>query len=175
MAIATPAVFWIHKNPRLADSELKSESECATTGVMSRVESDSSSIADIEDARDAAVMKAVLTLLDALPEARRQMVLQKLTASSKPISSRKLSGTMGIVLDFIRDKRNLSISEIKEEVLQHHAETNPKEIYNTINYLAKTGRIKRIGHGRYMVDGNLVVSSDTLGENPFPNDDQADN
>lgn len=142
---------------------------------MARAESDSNTIADLEDARDAAVMKAVLTLLDTLPEARRQMVLQKLAASSKPVSTRKSNETMGIVLDFIRGKRNWSISEVKEEILQHHAETDPKEIYNTINYLAKTGRIKRIGHGKYMVDGNLVVSSDTLGEDPFPNHDQADN
>ncbi|GJD97889.1 hypothetical protein OCOJLMKI_5128 [Methylobacterium iners] len=82
---------------------------------------------------------------------------------------------MGIVIDFIRDKRSWSVSEIKEEVLQHHSETNPKEIYNTINYLAKTGRIKRIGYGKYMVDGNLVISADQFSEEPFPNDDQADN
>ncbi|MFC5554095.1 hypothetical protein [Methylobacterium iners] len=128
-----------------------------------------------DDARDAAVMKAVLTLLDTLPEARRRSVLQRLSANSKPISGRKSGEVMGIVIDFIRDKRSWSVSEIKEEVLQHHSETNPKEIYNTINYLAKTGRIKRIGYGKYMVDGNLVISADQFSEEPFPNDDQADN
>lgn len=82
---------------------------------------------------------------------------------------------MGIVLNFIQNKKTWSISQVKDEILQQHTDANPKDIYNSINYLAKTGRIKRIGHGKYMIDGNLVVSSDPLGEDPFPNDDQADN
>lgn len=130
---------------------------------------------DDEDERDAAVMRAVLTLLDTLPEARRQLVLQKLSNSSKPVSTRKSSEVTGIVLKFIQNKKSWSVNEVKNEILQHHADTNPKDIYNTVNYLAKTGRIKRVGHGRYMIDGNLVVSSDAFGEEPFRNDDQADN
>lgn len=130
---------------------------------------------DPDDERDAAVMKAVLTLLDTLPEARRQLVLHKLSASSKPISSRKSGETMCIVLDFIRNRPTWSVNEIKKEILEQHSDTNPKEIYNTINYLAKTGRIKRVGYGRYMVDGNLIVSSDAFGDEPFRDDDQADN
>lgn len=128
-----------------------------------------------DDERDAAVMKAVLTLLDTLPEARRQLVLQKLSAGTKPVSSRRSGEVMGIVLNFIQNKKTWSISQVKDEILQQHTDANPKDIYNSINYLAKTGRIKRIGHGKYMIDGNLVVSSDPLGEDPFPNDDQADN
>lgn len=128
-----------------------------------------------DDERDAAVMKAVLSLLDTLPEARRQLVLQKLSAGTKPVSAKRAGEVMGIVLNFIQNKKTWSVSQVKDEILQHHSDANPKDIYNSINYLAKTGRIKRIGHGKYIVDGNLVISSDPLGENPFPNDDQADN
>ncbi|AIQ91179.1 protein of unassigned function [Methylobacterium oryzae CBMB20] len=118
-----------------------------------------------------------MTLLDTLPESRRQLVLQKLSAGSKPVSSRRAGDVTGIVLSFIKHKAReaWSVGQVKDEILRHYADTNPKEIYNSINYLAKTGRIKRIGYGKYMIDGNLVVSSDPLGEDPFPNDDQADN
>ena len=130
---------------------------------------------DLDEERDAAVMKAVMTLLDTLPEARRQIVMQKLSSSAKPIAARKASDMMGIVLSFIKQKQSWSVSQIKKEILQQHSNTDPKEIYNTVNYLAKSGRIRRVGYGKYVIDGNLVVSSDALGENPFPNDDQADN
>lgn len=128
-----------------------------------------------EDERDAAVMRAVMTLLDTLPEARRQTVLQRLSASARPVAFRKSSDMMGIVLDFIKGKKSWTVGQIKDEILQQHTDVNPKDVYNTVNYLAKSGRIRRIGHGKYMIDGNLVISSDQLGENPFPNDDQADN
>lgn len=129
---------------------------------------------DAEDERTAAVLKAVTTLLDSLSESDRQAVLRKYAASAKPISSRKAGEIMGIVLKFIPQKRPWTIGELKDEVLQQHTDANPKDIYNTINYLAKSGRIRRIGHGKYMVDGNLVVSADHFSDEPLPKDDPAD-
>lgn len=44
-----------------------------------------------------------------------------------------------------------SVTEIQSELRKAGAEPDQKSLYNTINYLAKTGRLKRVSRGRYVV------------------------
>ena len=49
-------------------------------------------------------------------------------------------------------KQKWNFAEIQAE-LSKTSEVDSKTLYNTINYLAKTGRLKRIDRGQYMVLG----------------------
>jgi hypothetical protein len=56
--------------------------------------------------------------------------------------------------------------DLKETVRAQGVSAEPKEIYNALGYLARKKKIKRVGHGKYIVDGSLVETIEDLGVGP---------
>jgi predicted transcriptional regulator of viral defense system len=63
------------------------------------------------------------------------------------------------------------MDELKARIKEQGIEAKPKEVYNAVGYLAKRGHIRRVGYGRYIVDGIEVVTADDLGGAPSRHED----
>ena len=59
-----------------------------------------------------------------------------------------------------------SVPEIKEKMAEHGVSAAPKDIYNAIGYLARRGYVRRVGYGRYVVDGAMLTTAEDLGGEP---------
>jgi hypothetical protein len=53
----------------------------------------------------------------------------------------------------VHGNREWTFQEIQDALHQRGKAADPKSIYNLVNYLTKTGRIRRVARGRYFVHG----------------------
>jgi len=64
---------------------------------------------------------------------------------------------LGTILKLVPRDRPLTIEEVKKSVESEGIQATAKMIHNALGYLRKTERIVRVGHGRYMLDGALLL------------------
>lgn len=78
---------------------------------------------------------------------------------------------LGTVVKFLPSKSEWTVGDVKKQVAAAGVAATPKEIYNALGYLSRNGHIRRVGYGRYLLDGALMVSSDDLGGEPTRSED----
>jgi hypothetical protein len=100
--------------------------------------------------------ETVRSLLALIPPAKRNHYLQQLDE----LGATQVSSKGGAVLDNVvnilaRKKGNAEITsaELKEQLADSGPHHDPKAIDNVLGYLTKTGQIKRMSRGRYIVSG----------------------
>ncbi len=65
-----------------------------------------------------------------------------------------------------KGERSWTPKQVGDALTEKGRTTNQKAVYNVLNYMAKTGRLKRVSRGRYVVAdlGIGIETSDELGE-----------
>jgi len=78
---------------------------------------------------------------------------------------------LGTIIKFLPSRSKWTVEEIKQQVAGAGVHAAPKEVYNALGYLTRKKYVKRVGYGRYLVDGGLLVTADDLGVEPMRNED----
>lgn len=105
-------------------------------------------------------------LLASLPEADRARFLRELTATIRPMSGPRAGEVLGAIVRLLPQRESWTVAELKQTIDQRGISATPREVYNAVSYLARKGHIRRIGYGRYLIDGIPVVTADHLGGQP---------
>jgi hypothetical protein len=104
-----------------------------------------------------------MSVFDALSAEDRQDVLDKLIEMFRPIPAPRAGDVLEAIVRLLPRKSDWTVNDLKEEVSAKGVSASPKEVYNAIGYLTRKGHIRRIGYGRYVVDGAVLVASDDFG------------
>jgi len=114
--------------------------------------------------RTKAYARAVQIMLDALPLAERETVIRLLSESVRPSEAGSKAGdVLGVLLRLLPKNERWTVEDFRKGIEQHGVEATDKQMFNAIGYLTRKGRIKRIGYGRYLVEGVPIVSADDIG------------
>lgn len=108
--------------------------------------------------RDAAELRisrfdeTIQVLIDALPEKERaeyERRFEELRLGPQP----KGGEVFGNVIQLFRNNplKPWTVQELQAELCKTGPQPDAKSIYNTIGYLAKTGKLTRIARGQYMI------------------------
>ncbi|MBR0722057.1 hypothetical protein [Bradyrhizobium manausense] len=125
---------------------------------------DNSAAKDVsDDARAEEIVAAVKTFLGELSPEMQERVRTKLFPSSSQARPREVLAT---ILKLVPRGQEVTIDDVKKAVGAEGISTTAKAIADALNYLWRKQRAVRVGHGRYMIDGALVVTSDDLGGAP---------
>ncbi|MEA2892400.1 MAG: hypothetical protein QOI05_3193 [Bradyrhizobium sp.] len=99
----------------------------------------------------------------ALSEQDREDVLDELIEQLRPIPTPRAGDVLDAIVKLLPRKKDWTAQNLREGVTEKGVSANPKEIYNAIGYLVRKGHMRRIGYGRYVVNGAVVVASDDFG------------
>lgn len=109
---------------------------------------------------------ALEVMLPDLPDATREQIRQRLDRVHGAISPALSRGGefFDNVVSLFKNggKRQWTITEAQNE-LSKKSEFDSKALYNTINYLAKTGFLRRVGRGQYLVVGSVGLDLHGMG------------
>lgn len=123
------------------------------------------------DQQSIAFGDAVINLFKALPKSEQQRILPAMSAILDPIPAPRAGEILGTVTRFLPRKSDWSVADIKGEVAVAGVRATSKEIYNALGYLVRKGHVKRVGYGRYLVEGTLLVTSEDFGGKPGGHED----
>lgn len=73
---------------------------------------------------------------------------------------------LGAMAQILALRVQWSMPDIKQMIREHGIDAAPKDIYNAIGYLVRRGYVRRIGYGRYLVEGKLLTTAEDLGGEP---------
>src|ERR1043166_9468975 len=118
------------------------------------------------DARAASVVDAFKILLSGLSPEIQERVRASLIKSFPENTAARPREVLATILKLVPRDRAVTIDEVKTTVEAEVLPATAKAIANALNYLRRTQRIVRVGHGKYMIDGEFVVTSDNLGGAP---------
>jgi hypothetical protein len=109
------------------------------------------------------VVAAIKTLIAGLPRAEQERVLAEITKLVRPISAPRAGDVLGAIVRLLPARRDWKVEDLKRSIDAQRIEATPKQLYNALGYLRRTGRITRVGYGRYVVDGAELTTVDDLG------------
>lgn len=124
------------------------------------------------EARITELTQLVSTLLGLLPPDRAALYTQRLNelrVSSQP-SVRSGPVHDNVVELFSRtNKRQWSASDVQAALADEGKSADPKAVYNVLNYLVRSGRLRRVARGQYYVEGlgfGIQLDQDIEGVDP---------
>jgi hypothetical protein len=106
-------------------------------------------------------MRLIRVLIDGLPREARAQLVRELSVDT--IDARGPTDVITRILRLVPNGQTVTAAELRKVVAERGVEAEPKEVYNAIGYLARSGRLKRTGYGRYTVYGVEIGTSDDLG------------
>lgn len=112
------------------------------------------------------IADAIKFMLANLSEGDREAVLAEITEFVNPISIERAGNVLGVIIKFAQKNHQLTVDNLKEAVREAGLVVKPKEVYNAVGYLSRKGHIRRVGYGRYVVDGIEIVTSEDIGGAP---------
>lgn len=118
------------------------------------------------DARTEQTLALVRTLLGSLPPEDRERFYREIAEKTRSTAAPRAGEVLGTIIRLLPRKEAWSMAELKQQVDGQGVEATDKEIYNAVGYLARKGRVRRVGYGRYLVDGTLLETADELGGQP---------
>lgn len=123
------------------------------------------------DPRVAKITDAIKALLNTLSPSEQRDVLDEITRTIRPIDAPRAGEVLGAIIRWMPREREWTVEEAKKAVFERAENASPKEVYNAIGYLVRTGRLRRLGYARYLLDGVLWETLDELGLEPLLNED----
>jgi hypothetical protein len=112
------------------------------------------------------LVSAIETLLSRCSLAERETVIRLLAEKIKPDSSSKAGDVLGTLLRILPGREQWTIGELKKIVSERGISASDKQVFNAVGHLTRKGHIKRIGYGRYVVEGIPIETTDDLGGEP---------
>lgn len=112
------------------------------------------------------VIHMILSLVQQLPEQDRERALEMLEKAIHPIQAPNAGEVLSAIVRMLPRQKEWNIKDIKQLVLEEVRSASGKEVSNALGYLTRKGQIRRVGYGRYLVDGTGVITSDEFGEEP---------
>lgn len=131
----------------------------ATVHPFSKPESDANERARVQ-------LRLVRMLVDELPPEVRAEFLRQIAAEvSSPDLARGDSATETIakIISLARPGSEVTAATARKAVADRGVEAEPKHVYNALTYLKRAGKLKRVGYGRYVVEGVEFSTSDDYG------------
>jgi len=120
------------------------------------------------------VLTGIATACDVLPgmAGKRRLI----THAGPPIAWPAMCGPMrgavlGAVVQLLPRRTEWTVDGLKQEIAARGVEASAKEVYNSLGYLTRKKRIRRVGYGRYLIDGALLETADDLGLDPARDED----
>jgi hypothetical protein len=118
------------------------------------------------DARAQSIATTIKVLFNELPLPDQERVFAQLAEILRPIPAPRAGDVLGAVVYLLPKRSEWRVQELKKQIDDYGIEASAKEIYNALGYLTRKGKIKRIGHGLYSVDGAVMATMDDLGVGP---------
>ncbi|HZP08385.1 hypothetical protein [Methyloceanibacter sp.] len=116
-----------------------------------------------DDQRFDALMGGIKAFVSMLSLEQQERLLREMTEMIRPIPTTRAGEVLDMIARLLPERRNWTVSDLKQSVLKEGVTASAKEIYNAVGYLNRKGHIRRVGYGRYVVDGVEVVTADDLG------------
>lgn len=113
---------------------------------------------------------AIKQLYRALPEESRAEVLRELATTASAIPTPRGGPVLGAMAKILALRVQWSVPDIKQQIAELGVEAAPKDIYNAIGYLARRGYVRRVGYGRYVVEGAGLTAAEDFGGEPTRNE-----
>ncbi|TGD94588.1 hypothetical protein [Methylobacterium nonmethylotrophicum] len=110
------------------------------------------------------MVRGILSLLETLSPAEKQLVVRRVTDALRPIRTPNAGDVLSVVVQLMPRTGTWTVDDLKKTIEKSGVEAKPKEIYNALGYLTRRKHIQRISYGRYMVDGAMVETAEDLGE-----------
>jgi hypothetical protein len=82
------------------------------------------------------------------------------------MSGPRAGEVLGAIVHLFPQRESWSVAELKQTIDDKGIMATPKEVYNAVSYLARKGHIRRVGYGRYLIDGIPVVTTEDMGGQP---------
>lgn len=130
-------------------------------------------ISSADKVRDEQTMQAVRLLVGSLSAEKRAILAREL-AQSELDHEPGPSGVLATIIKFLPRGQTVTAADLRREIADRGVEAEPKEVYNAIGYLARTGKLVRVGYGRYLVNGIEITTPDNLGGEFARNEDVSD-
>jgi hypothetical protein len=110
---------------------------------------------------------AIRQILEMLDLAERQQALKEIEEAIRPIPAPRAGKVLAEIVQLLPSRRFWTAEDIKQQIAARGISATPKAIYNSLGYLVRTKRIKRVGYGRYLIEGGgLLETADDLGIEP---------
>ncbi|MGO7116265.1 hypothetical protein [Rhizobium leguminosarum] len=109
--------------------------------------------------------------MENVPQESREAILAAISEYVRPIPVERAGDVLGTVVRFVQRKQEVTVEDVKEAVREAGLDVAPKEVYNAIGYLTRKGHMRRVGYGRYIIDGVEFVTSDDFGGAPSRHED----
>jgi hypothetical protein len=116
-----------------------------------------------DDTRTKQTLALIRTLTSSLPATERDRYFREIAQALKTATAPKAGEVLGTIVRLLTRQKEWSVAEIKTQVDHQGVQATHKEIYNAVGYLARKGRVRRIGYGKYLVDGTLLDTADDFG------------
>jgi hypothetical protein len=155
----------VEKHRATAKKDSTSKSEWFRFSAMSNFAQKIQQAADADNPQKEAMFAAIRQLLAPMTPTEKAEFIKDL-ARENGIESLRSGPVLATVLRLIPKNQEFSAEEIRRGVDAAGVEATAKAVLNALNYLQKKQRIQRVGHGRYIVDGNFVVDPGELGGAP---------
>jgi hypothetical protein len=120
----------------------------------------------LDDAHAESIVTAFKALLAGLSPEKQERVRAELFKSFPANSAPRAGQVLGTILRLVPRDRPFTIEDVKKGIESEGIPATAKAIYNALGYLTRKEKITRIGHGRYVIDGLVWVTSDELGGAP---------
>jgi hypothetical protein len=109
------------------------------------------------------VVSAIKTLIAGLPRPEQERVLAEITKLVRPLQAPRAGDVLSAIVRLLPARRDWTVEDLKRGIDEQSVEATPKEVYNALGYLTRKGQIRRVGYGRYVVDGAELTTLDDLG------------
>jgi hypothetical protein len=109
---------------------------------------------DASESRMSRFVETIHLILQTLPDSEKQEYSNRFSEIRNGTSSQNRGGEVfgNVIALFKQDHRSeWTISEVETSLLNKGTSPDPKALHNAIGYLAKTGRLRRLSRGRYLV------------------------
>jgi|SRR5665213_1251680 len=120
----------------------------------------------LDDAHAESVVSAFKTLLAGLSPEQQERVRAEIHKSFPSNSAPRAGQVLGTILKLVPRDREFTIEDVKKGIESEGIPATAKAIYNALGYLTRKKEIKRVGHGRYIVDGAMLETIEDLGVGP---------
>jgi hypothetical protein len=114
------------------------------------------------EVRSAELADAIAKLIDLLPADRRAAYRRRATFLESERADARGKPVYNNVVQLLSasQRRDWTAPEVRAELSERGIQSEPKQIHNVLNYLARTGQIKRVGRGRYLLMGGIALLTD---------------